>query len=192
MPRGVVLDVDDSTIRSMWASDMTVVDIARELGVSRSYVEKRKAKLGLSRRSNAMKMDARQEALLREMWEEHTNANIAEALGISGNGKAVAKLAQRLGLPSKRVTVRGDDFAEDVLRLHEKGLTPTRIAAVIGSIGVTAVQGVLARRGITPHSGARGAAQTKGQPKPCPTCYAAMALGVNGYACARHGTPTRQ
>ncbi len=96
----------------------------------------------------------------REMWADDTlsTTDIMERLGVTDSW--VTYNRRKLGLPPRssgtNKVAHAEQCAEDILRLHEQGLTPKYIAAKLDKVGEQGVRGVLARRGIEPHKGKPG------------------------------------
>lgn len=137
--------------------------VARRVGVWRSLVCAVSARVGSACVFGRGVMGARavldtdREEQLRKLWSEGANyATLKRELAI-GN-KALARFVKELPLPPRGQVMRAlpsDAHVDDIIRLHESGLTPWLIGKKL-NIGHIAVSGVLSRKGIEPIQGKSG------------------------------------
>jgi DNA-binding CsgD family transcriptional regulator len=112
---------DEELIR-LYSEGLSDGEIAKALNVSRSSVRRRRVKLGLQPLIVKRKVTDEKLKLLRELWNSHTEAELAKMLGV--HQSTVAVWAKKLGLKKH---LKADP--ELIRRLLLEGLTYRQIAS---------------------------------------------------------------
>jgi DNA-binding CsgD family transcriptional regulator len=119
---------DEELIR-LYSEGLNDGEIAKALNVSRSSVRRRRVKLGLQPSIVKKKVSDEKLKLLRELWNSHSQTELAEILGVDRT--TVVSWAKRLGLPPRQAMKMNDDKLKLLKELWDSH-TEAELAKMLG------------------------------------------------------------